>query len=425
MHDGCRAVSGSKAMAEALKKRAKGAPVPPEKWLPVLTTYADQCFQSGQQAFPLGKYKTMKYCNAADGKSLVALAPLLEAMFIAAPNGVVNHVAFKGALVQLKEMRPQVFTGEQTVDKWSDCMSTALRVAIAHCRLMVQIPARFEQRTRGLTPSEKQRLKEVLAHYHPELSRGQTTSLESLETDIVPPKRQLRVVRTDELDFSAGSPDKSSGPASSATTPMAIASSSGQGMARWLVEALSASPVSAKRKMPVKKKPASAHCKGSKKTRVQVAKTKVEEAEDEEEEAEAEVEEEDVEEGPQEEEELECDVEEEAEEEPEASANEEAEEEAEPEKEREEAVPQVHKKPAIDDGSGHKKLYITNASGRTYIQEKLANGKLRLMVQVTEAQARDHQHVIKTIARAIQAENLDRDGALRLRDSIVGGRSQR
>jgi hypothetical protein len=206
---------------------------------------------------------------------------------------------------------------------------------------------------------------------------------------------------------------------------MAIASSSGQGMARWLVEALSASPVSAKRKMPVKKKPASAHGKGSKKTRVQVAKTKVEEAEVEEEEAEVEVEEEDVEEGPQEEEELECDVEEEAEEEPEASANEEAEEEAETEKEREEAVPQVHKKPAIGDDSGHKKIYITNASGRTYIQEKLPNGKLRLMVQVTEAQARDHQQIIKTIARAIQMEDLDRDGALRLRDSIVGGRSQR
>ena len=50
---------------------------------------------------------------------------------------------------------------------------------------------------------------------------------------------------------------------------------------------------------------------------------------------------------------------------------------------------------------------------------------MRLMGQVTEAQARDHQQVIKTIARAIQVENLDRDGALRLRDSIVGGRSQR
>jgi len=65
-------------------------------------------------------------------------------------------------------------------------------------------------------------------------------------------------------------------------------------------------------------------------------------------------------------------------------------------------------------------IYITKATGRTYIQEKLATGKLRLMVQVTEGQARDHRQIIETIARAIEQENLDRDGALRLRDSIVG-----
>ena len=76
---------------------------------------------------------------------------------------------------------------------------------------------------------------------------------------------------------------------------------------------------------------------------------------------------------------------------------------------------QVHKKPAIADACGHRKVYITNATGRTYIQKRVANGKLRFMVQVTEAQARDHQQIIKTITRAIQQENLDRDGAPRLR----------
>jgi hypothetical protein len=158
-------------MAEPLKKRAKGAPVPPERWLPLLTTYADQCFQQCQPAFPLGENATLKLGNAAHGPSLVALAPLLEAVFKEAPTGVVNHVALKSALTQLVTSRPPLYKGDKKPEDWADYMATALRTAMAHCRIMVQIPARFEQRTRSLTPEQRDTLKRAVALYQPDMTR--------------------------------------------------------------------------------------------------------------------------------------------------------------------------------------------------------------------------------------------------------------
>jgi heat shock protein 5 len=58
-------------------------------------------------------------------------------------------------LLNLVAKKPFIYTGQQDKDKWSDYLANALRVAMAHCRLMKQVPSRFEQITKGLSAEDK------------------------------------------------------------------------------------------------------------------------------------------------------------------------------------------------------------------------------------------------------------------------------
>ena len=65
-------------------------------------------------------------------------------------------------------------------------------------------------------------------------------------------------------------------------------------------------------------------------------------------------------------------------------------------------------------------LRVTKANKRTYITEKLDDGKWHLVVEVSENMSGQHAQIIETIKRAIEEENLDKKGALKLRAQILG-----
>jgi hypothetical protein len=66
-------------------------------------------------------------------------------------------------------------------------------------------------------------------------------------------------------------------------------------------------------------------------------------------------------------------------------------------------------------------LRITKAKGRTYLQEKDGMGKLRLVVEVSEAKTMNHAEVIETIYKALMKDiNMGKAEALAMRREICG-----
>ena len=85
---------------------------------------------------------------------------------------------------------------------------------MGHCRLMVQQPKKFEQRSKLLSSEAKQQLKELLALYK-EPKIGEVFVDPQDAEDCGGTVRQVRTVDTDDLDFSwpnisGGSPPKKS-----------------------------------------------------------------------------------------------------------------------------------------------------------------------------------------------------------------------
>jgi len=383
-------------MTDLGRKRAKGkgAPVPADGLGIVLEEY--------------GKYVSLKMNGTADAPSLVVMAPVLKALFGEAPVGILNRETLKAALLNLLAKKPFIYTGKQVKDDWADLLANSLRVAMAHCRLMKLIPGRFEQRAKCLSAEDKKILLEVLAMYKPgagsgtEDSQGQDSQEAHEATEV--PTRVLKKVATDDLDFETmtegcGELELAKGQVGRPKKKQKTVN-----MAKLLVDALSADPVDPRLKQVIKKKPATCVAKLATTRTTDDEEPELPEEEEEEEEGDGfnEEGEEENEEG--------FEGEEEEEEEDTGLDEEEAEEE-----------------PKEPEGNGDERgiatsrmLRVTKANKRTYITEKMDDGKWHLVVEVSENMSGQHAQIIETIKRAIEEYNLDKKGALKLRAQILG-----
>jgi len=400
---------GSGSMTDLGRKRAKGkgAPVAADRLGIVLEEYVDMCVQSGCKAFAVGKYVSLKMNGTADAPSLVVMAPVLKALFGEAPVGIVNRETLKAALLNLLAKKPFIYTGKQAKDDWADVLANSLRVAMAHCRLMKLITGRFEQRTKGLSGEDKKILLEVLAMYKPEAGSGieDTQGQDSQEaqeaTEV--PTRVLKKVATDDLDFESMTQGLGEHELAKGQVRRPKKKQKTVNMAKLLVDALSADPVDPRLKQVIKKKPASCVAKVATTRTTDDEEPELPEEEEEEEEGDGfnEEGEEENEEGFEGEEEEEEDT---------GLDEEEAEEE-----------PQEPEGTVEDRGiATSRMLRVTKANKRTYITEKLDDDKWHLVVEVSENMSGQHAQIIETIKRAIEEENLDKKGALKLRAQILG-----
>jgi len=253
------------------RARAPGAPVPPDKLGAVVEAYVETCLCTGDKPFQLGEYAKLKMNSSADAKSLVTMAPLLKDLFHwAHPTGVVNSTPLKAALLAVVFKKPFVYSGGSAKDDWADFVSNALRVAMAHCRLMKNVPNRFAQRCSGLTEEERQILADVLAECKPELAMeaGDSQAMGSSDAgdsqvaeEAEPPPRTLKRVATDDLDFRFDAQllgAKVGGKQRVETSGGRLKRTKALDVAKLLVDALSADPVDPRLKQIICQKPASA-----------------------------------------------------------------------------------------------------------------------------------------------------------------------
>lgn len=352
----------------------------------------------GPTFFMMGNYSQLTFKQVPCVPSLVRMAPLLNILFTLAPNGVLNYLMLQRALEALVSKWPRINPGGAPPLQWAALEAQGIRVAMAHCRGLVQVPRRLEQRLRMSTREDAFALREMLALYKPPAGNVWDAEVGSPTDMPLKRPRTLRTVATDELDFNL-SPGKhsttktqasnTSTSSNSSTLPPALFIGSTASSQRpldplLLLEALMADPAN----------PASKACR--KKPAAQEAQPQQQE------DSGGDAGEEDPE-------------EEEAEEDPEEEDEEEQEDEEEedPEEEEEEATvePQV---PA-------RHLRITKATGRSYITEQDLEGKWRLVVEINQNQSMDHLDLIERIAQAMRRDpQMDKTCALRMRKELVG-----
>ena len=113
----------------------------------------------------MGHMPFFKLGHSACPKSLPGMLGLLKLMFTMAPSGIVNYTAMAFVFERLGRKWPDLNTTSKTLKTWAGAMAQSLRIAVAHVRKLAQQPKRLDQRTKCLTPEEKQALKELLAMY--------------------------------------------------------------------------------------------------------------------------------------------------------------------------------------------------------------------------------------------------------------------
>jgi len=132
--------------------------------------------------------------------SLLGMLVLLKLMFTMAPSGIVNYTGMELVFERLGRKWPGLNGTSKSLKTWAGAMSQSLRIAMAHVRKLAQQPKRFDQRTKGLTPEEKEALKEILAMY----KQSEGSFVDKFESqDLEDRPRRLRKVDTDEMDFQA------------------------------------------------------------------------------------------------------------------------------------------------------------------------------------------------------------------------------
>ena len=166
----------------AKRKRTPGDDVTTERWTQVLRKHVEDSMLKGQVPFPIGSYATARMGQAACCLSLLALGSLLTALFKEAPQGIVSHCKLVAVLLTMVGQWPQLNQGQRNNVKWAAFMAQAIRVAMAHCRKLVQQPRKFEQRTRGLSMAPKAQLKDILELYEQPTGSLGSQSMESLVT---------------------------------------------------------------------------------------------------------------------------------------------------------------------------------------------------------------------------------------------------
>ena len=96
---------------------------------------------------------------------MLGMLVLLKLMFKLAPTGIVNYTGMELVFERLGRKWPGLNGTSKSLNTWAGAMSQSLRIAMAHVRKLAQQPKRFDQRTKGLTPKEKEALKEILVLY--------------------------------------------------------------------------------------------------------------------------------------------------------------------------------------------------------------------------------------------------------------------
>ena len=397
-------------------KRARRKPVgdgvPSACWAQCLNGHVQECLASDVAPFPIGAYAQIRRSQGAYLQSVLSTHHLLKTMFTRAPGGIVNYTKLCLGLEVLVSKWPQLNSTTKPADQWASGLAQSIRCAMGHCRLMVQQPKKFEQRSKLLSSEAKQQLKELLALYkEPKIGEVFVDSQDA--EDCGGTVRQLRQVDTDDLDFSwpgitGGSPPKKKAnvhqvPMQKEATVQKQAPAQVQltrhFTASCLIEALSGEPVHPALKQTLQQKPAGAVQKrpahANQQKEEAVAKAEQAEAEEEEgveeeadrQEAEAEDEEDGAEEGEK------GDEEEEGEEEAEEEAGEQA--------------------------TG-RQVRMTRARNRTYIQEKDQGGTWRLIVQVTEKASEKHREVVQRILSAMKQDMaIGKEQALALKSAML------
>ena len=148
----------------------------------------------------MGHMPLIKLGHSACPKSLLGMLGLLKLMFTMAPSGIVNQTDLALVFERLGRKWPDLNGTSKTLNTWAWAMAQSLKIAMAHVRKLAQQPKRFDQRAKGMTPEEKQALKDLVAMY----KKPEESFVDSFESqDLEDPPRKLRKVDTDEMDFQA------------------------------------------------------------------------------------------------------------------------------------------------------------------------------------------------------------------------------
>jgi len=191
LKDGPRGQKGGRRVCEHL---------PIDSLAQVMEEYVASQMAKGEVVFALGSYATLKLGHSACPRSMLGMIVLLKLMFKLAPTGIVNYTGMELVFERLGRKWPGLNGTSKSLKTWAGAMSQSLRIAMAHVRKLAQQPKRFDQRTKGLTPEEKQALKELLAMY----KKSEGSFVDKFESqDLEDRPRRLRKVDTDEMDFQA------------------------------------------------------------------------------------------------------------------------------------------------------------------------------------------------------------------------------
>ena len=252
------------------RRKPMGDTVPTESWAQCLSGHVQECRDSDVAPFPIGNYAHIRSTQGACIQSVLSMLHLLKMMFTRAPGGIVNYAKLCSVLHCLVRKWPHLNSTSKAADQWASGLAQAIRCAMGHCRVMVQQPARFEQRAKLLSSEAKEQLKELLALYQPKPGE---VFVEPQDTeDSGGTVRQLRKVDTDDLDFSwpnisGGSPPKKKAnvqqaPLQKEATVQRQATAqvplTRHVTASCLIEALSADPVHPAFRQTLKKQPSGA-----------------------------------------------------------------------------------------------------------------------------------------------------------------------
>jgi hypothetical protein len=166
----------------------------------VMEEYVANQMAKGEVVFAFGSFATINLGHSACPKSLLGMLVLLKLMFTMATSGIVNYTGMELVFKRLGRKWPGLNGTSKSLKTWAGAMSQSLRTAMAHVRKLARQPKRFDQRTKGLTPEEKEALKELLAMY----KQSEGSFVDKFESqDLEDPPRRLRKVDTDEMDFQA------------------------------------------------------------------------------------------------------------------------------------------------------------------------------------------------------------------------------
>jgi hypothetical protein len=166
----------------------------------VMEEYVASQMAKGEVVFALGSYATLKLGHSACPKSMLGRLVLLKLIFNLAPTGIVNYTGVELVFERLGRKWPGLNGTSKSLKTWAGAMSQSLRIAMAHVRKLAQQPKRFDQRTKCMSPEEKQALKDLVAMY----KKPEDSFVDSFDAeDVQRANNMLRRVGTDELGFEA------------------------------------------------------------------------------------------------------------------------------------------------------------------------------------------------------------------------------